>query len=312
VTYTATLPEFNSKSDLSFTDLLVAYDFSAAASTALEYAAELSRCFGSTIHLINVETPDEHARLMNTEPRVREHTREDVQRAFDNIEKHLRARGIPCDSVHRVGEVSGILEGAVLEAKTDLLLLGAFGHGSVDRPGLGSTAEQILRVARCPVLTIGPKSLQSPAPSRKIERLICVITCSEDHHDLLTFSGSLAAAAHGHLEILQVVNPKHCAGAADEKARHCEAWSRILRDCGIHVNWTVLYGAPDQVTVARAAEMKASLIVMRIDRATGDGSAPLSRALINTIQKAHCPVLTVPSGESCNSPNHTFVSARSM
>jgi nucleotide-binding universal stress UspA family protein len=305
----ATPPEFTSRVDLGFTDLLVAYDFSATAGRALEYAVELSHYFGSTIHLINVETPAEHCRVMNTEPRVREHARYDVQRAFNNIEKHLRAKGIPCDSSHRVGEVSDILEGAMLEAKTDLLLLGAFGHG---RPRLGSTAAHILRVASCPVLAIGPNALHNPTSSPKIDRLVCVTTSPDDDHDLLRFSSTLAMAVHGRLELLHVVDPKHSAAPAEEKARLCGTCSCDLRNDGVRANWTSVYGPPDEVIPARSAELKASLVVMSIRRSIGEEPAPVNHALINTIRKAHCPVLAVPSGLSLQQPNYTVISPRSM
>ena len=71
--------------------------------TALEYAAELSNHFGSTIHLISVETPAEYARIMDTEPRVREHVHEDIRRAFDNIEKRLQAKAFHA-TPHTVSE----------------------------------------------------------------------------------------------------------------------------------------------------------------------------------------------------------------
>jgi nucleotide-binding universal stress UspA family protein len=180
VTYAAALPELTSIMDHGFTDLLVAYDFSVAAGTALEYAAELSKHLGSTVHLISVETPAEYTRIIATEPRVREHVQEEVRCAFDNIEKRLRAKGVPCDSAYRVGDVSDVLQAATLENKTDLLLLGAFGHGPTDRKQLGSTAEHILRLAHCPVLTIGPDAAHHPACSPKIDHLVCVTNSASD------------------------------------------------------------------------------------------------------------------------------------
>jgi Universal stress protein family len=41
-------------------ELLVAYDFSAAADSALKYAVMLSKRFGSLIHLIAVQSPSEY------------------------------------------------------------------------------------------------------------------------------------------------------------------------------------------------------------------------------------------------------------
>jgi nucleotide-binding universal stress UspA family protein len=290
------LPELTTVGDRGFTDLLVAYDFSAAAAVALEYAAELSNHFGSTIHLISVETPAEYARTMGAEPRVRDHVHHDVEHRLHRIENHLRARGIQCDSVHRIGEVPDILEGATLEGKTDLLLLGAFGYGSTDRLQLGSTAEHILQAAHCPVLTIGPHALHHPETPPKIERLLCVMASDADDHELLTFSGRLAAAVQARLELLHVVHPEHRAHSCEDLERHCETRSRALRDCGADVSWTLLFGPPDQVIPARAAEWKASLIVLGSSRPGSKEPARLDQVTIDIIRKAHCPVLTVPPG----------------
>lgn len=296
MTQIAVLPELTTVADHGFTDLLVAYDFSAAAGAALEYAAELSQHFGSTIHLISVETPAEYARVMGAEPRVRDHVQQDSEYRLHHIEKRLRARGIQCDSVHRIGEVPDILEGATLEGKTDLLLLGAFGHGPTDRTQLGSTAEHILSVAHCPVLTIGPDAVYLPASSLKIDRLVCVTNSASNDHELLIFCSRLATAVHGHLELLHVVDSDHPVRPSEVYEQQCETRSRTLRDQGIEVSWTLLYGPPDQVIPARAAECRASLIVLGI---RGPGSrevASLDQRIIDTIRTAHCPVLTVPCG----------------
>lgn len=288
------LPEFTTVVEHGFTDLLVAYDFSAAAAAALDYAAELSNHFGSTIHLISVETPAEYARTMGAEPRVRDHVQHDSEYRLRRIEKHLRARGIRCDSVHRIGEVPDIVEGATLEGKTDLLLLGAFGHGPTDRKQLGSTAEHILRVAHCPVLTIGPDAVHLPACSPKINRLVCVTNSTSNEHELLIFCSRFAAAVHGHVELLHVVDPQHPACPSDFYEQQCEDRSRTLRDRGIEVSWTLLFGPLDHVIPARAAECKASLILLGISRPGNQETAALDQRTVDTIRKAHCPVLTVP------------------
>jgi nucleotide-binding universal stress UspA family protein len=283
VTQPVELPELTTVVDHGFTDLLVAYDFSAAAETALKYAAELSHHFGSTIHLISVETPAEYARTMGAEPRVRDHVQHDSQFRLQRIEKHLRARGMQCDSVHRIGEVPDIVEGATLEGKTDLLLLGAFGQGPTDRKQLGSTAEHILRVAHCPVLTIGPHALHHSETPPKIDRLVCVTNSTGNEHELLIFCSRFAAAVHGHLELLHVVDPHRPSCPSEVYERQCE-----------NLSWTLLYGQLEQVIASRVAECKASLILLGIDRPGNQETAALDQRTIDTIREAHCPVLTVP------------------
>ena len=60
------------------------------------------------------------------------------------------------------------------------------------------------------------------------------------------------------------------------------------RQCGA-------FRAEPQSTEIIAAELKASLIVLGISRPGSEESAPLDHAVVDTIRKAHCPVLTVPS-----------------
>ena len=295
MTHAVELHELTTGLNHAFTDLLVAYDFSAAAGAALEYAVELSKHLGSTVHLISVETPAEYTRIMATEPRVREHVQEEVRCAFDHIEKRLRAKGVSCNSAHRVGDVSDVLEAVTLESKTDLLLLGAFGHGPTDRPKLGSTAEHILRTARCPVLTIGPRAVRLAETLQRIDRLLCVTNSTVDDHEVLAFSGRLAAALRGRLKLLHVVDPEHRAVSCEDHERLCETRSRALRDHGIDVSWALLYGPPGEVIPTRAAEWKASLILQGIGR-PGNQESAANPPIFDTIRKAPCPVLTVPSG----------------
>ena len=48
---------------------------------------------------------------------------------------------------------------AVIEEKSiDLLVIGTRGRGGLQKLALGSVAEELLRVAPCPVMTIGPKA----------------------------------------------------------------------------------------------------------------------------------------------------------
>jgi nucleotide-binding universal stress UspA family protein len=100
----------------------------------------------------------------------------------------------------------------------------------------------------------------------------------------------------GRIELLHVIDPQHRAAGIKDHERRSEIWSHTLRDHGIHVNWTLLYGPPDQVILAHAAELKASLIVLGSNRSGNQETAPLDQVTIDIIRKARCPVLTVPSG----------------
>jgi nucleotide-binding universal stress UspA family protein len=119
-------------------ELLVGYDFSAAADSALKYAVMLSTRFGSFIHLIGVQSPADYAGAVEAGPVAMEMSQRDLQFGLQEIQESLRAKGIWTDSVRRIGNISDTIEGAILEHTPDLLLLGAYGYGPIDRPRLGA------------------------------------------------------------------------------------------------------------------------------------------------------------------------------
>jgi nucleotide-binding universal stress UspA family protein len=116
---------------------------------------------------------------------------------------------------------------------------------------------------------------------------------------LLLFCSRFAAAVHGHLDLLHVVDPHHQACPSEVHEQQCENRSRTLRDQGIEVSWTLLYGPLDQVIPVRAAEVKASLIVLGSNRPGNQEPAPLDQVTVDIIRKARCPVLTIPAGGLC-------------
>ena len=54
-----TLPVYAESIQYDLKELVVAYDFSAAADSSLKYAVMLSKRFGSFIHLMGVQSPAE-------------------------------------------------------------------------------------------------------------------------------------------------------------------------------------------------------------------------------------------------------------
>ena len=57
----------------------------------------------------------------------------------------------------REGDVWENLSDIILARNIDLLVVGTHGRTGVEKLLLGSKAEEILRLAPCPVLTVGPK-----------------------------------------------------------------------------------------------------------------------------------------------------------
>ncbi len=289
-----TLPVYAESIQFDLKELLVAYDFSQAADSSLKYAVMLSKRFGSLIHLIGVQSPAEYASALEAGPLAMEMSQRDLQFGIKEVEARLRAEGIWSDSVRRIGNISDTIQGAILEHTPDLLLLGAYGYGPIDRSRLGSTAEHLLRTVRCPVFIVGPNALLRDREAPPVERILCPTSTLEVPDNIFCFGGHLAGQMGAHLELAYVVDPtqKDVRHKGHEQRR--EEWSSQLRDRGVTVSSTVLYGRADKMLAERATESKASLILFGLHR-SGNRMIDCPDGVVSaTIRQAPCPVMTVP------------------
>jgi nucleotide-binding universal stress UspA family protein len=140
--------------------ILVATDFSRAAEKALDIAAELGGRFEASLAVLHVyQAPPlpiptypvpPSSSIANLAKLV-----EDVDRALTSLRQALGRRGL-ADVTTLAAEgapVDEILR-ELREGKYDLLVMGTHGRGTVGHALLGSVAEEVVRGAPCPVLTI--------------------------------------------------------------------------------------------------------------------------------------------------------------
>jgi nucleotide-binding universal stress UspA family protein len=146
---------------LSFQRILVATDFSETSNRALDYAVGLAQKFGATVTLMHayeipvfgfpdgamIATVDVASRISTAAQQALAAAAESRAASGVKIETTLRD-GVAWEEVNRVAE----------EAGADLIVIGTHGRKGLARALLGSVAENIIRTAKRPVLTIhGPR-----------------------------------------------------------------------------------------------------------------------------------------------------------
>jgi nucleotide-binding universal stress UspA family protein len=141
-------------------NVLVATDFGEAAEVALVYGRELARTFGAKLHVINV-VDDFAARVvgfpeyapslgrMQAEAEAAARTRMETL-VSDEDRRVLSARTVVVASQW---PARAILDYA-REARVDAIVVGTHGRGRVAQFFMGSVAENVVRHAPCPVLTV--------------------------------------------------------------------------------------------------------------------------------------------------------------
>jgi nucleotide-binding universal stress UspA family protein len=281
-----------------FAELLVAYDFSEASDASLKYAVMLSKRFGSFIHLIAVQTPADYASALEAGRPALEMAQRDLDFSLQEVEQRLQSEGIWCDSVRRIGNVSDTIEGAILERTPNLLLLGAFGYGSIDRRRLGSTAEHLLRTIHCPTLVVGPQALLRDREAPPIRRILCAMSTLEGGDNIPFFAGHLATKLGSEVEFLHVVKSEQKNSTRSHCLEHGHEWLDKLRDRGITASCAVICGRAERQIAAHAIASGSSLILFGLHRAGNQMIDCQDGVVSATIRRAECPVMAVPSNYS--------------
>jgi len=137
----------------SFKNILLATDFSAASEKAFHYATTIAQLHGSKVYLVHVISPDSISFIPEL---PLERHRHEGERQLESLSNRSELRGIAHETMLRVGSVWSALSAVIRQADIDLVVLGTHGRGGFEKVVLGSTAEEVVRRASCPVITVGP------------------------------------------------------------------------------------------------------------------------------------------------------------
>ena len=138
-------------------NILVPTDLSPHAEAAFDYACELAEKLDATIHLVNVigiptlGVPELGVAVTST---MIDSMISDNQKALDELVTRHRP-GVRIGQVlMKTGDARDMIDEAAKEIAADLIIMGTHGRRGVSRALLGSIAENVVRTAPCPVLTI--------------------------------------------------------------------------------------------------------------------------------------------------------------
>jgi nucleotide-binding universal stress UspA family protein len=285
------------KTPTRFQKVLLATDFSECAEAAFPYALALAQRYGGVLYLAHVTTPDMYGYAPEESApemfqKIRSHARERMA-AFTG---RMNFQGVPWVTLFGEGEVWDTLEQMIAEHGIDLIVASTRGRRGLRKLVMGSVAEEILRLATCPVLTVGP---HSPAPGKGIANILYPTDFSEHAQTARDCALSLARQFHSTLIALHVCE----AQIADMVRRRREDELLVARlqkhlavdpsslPLALHIH----YGHPGEEILRAAAEYHADLIVMHV---RGAGALPrLSTAFgsiaHHVVSHAACPVLTI-------------------
>jgi nucleotide-binding universal stress UspA family protein len=294
-TLPATTPVVPTEGSAAFKKLVVAYDFSPYADTALDYALDLAARQNSEVTLVHVQSPANHAVAGKEGFEVSHKADQDLSERLEQMADHSRGRGVDTRWLLRAGSPPDVLTQAVADLKPDILFLGAYGNDRLDRKVLGSTAECLLRTLPCPVVTLGPKAVKTNSDPTGAERVICPLDFPEDVSDRLRIIARLAKVLRADVELVHAVDVCHeysrPHSAADTQFEFDLLVCRLLRE-GVAAQSTLLYGAPERVISERARAVNAQYIMFGLHK-DGHSSSYFRKSLVaRVIKDAPCAIFT--------------------
>ena len=285
---------------ISLSNILVATDFSPASEAALGFALAIARRYESRIYVAHVILPNTYQLVP---PEAVEPTYELVRRQAEEEMTDLLVSGRLRSVVHEVLLEEGLLWTTLAQMiqkhSIQLVIVGTHGRTGARKLLLGSAAEEIFRVADCPVMTVGPQVKTEPPQEVELKRILYATDFTAKGERSAAYALSLAQEHQAQLTLLHVIENGDGVSSRNVAALRAvflkrldaivppEARSWCDPACVVTVG-----NAADQI-LAVARERAADLIVLGVRRATGfAGHLPASRAY-KVVCQSGCPVLTI-------------------
>lgn len=306
--------------EVSFKRILLATDFSEASERALSYAIAFCARYMSDLFIVHATVPEPREPIpMDPLPRELDRPRMEGERQMKRLGKSARLKDLPHNLIVDKGEVWPVLSSVIEREHIDLLIMGTHGRRGFRKLALGSVAEEVLHLAPCPVLTVGPNVTPAPPHAVGFHEVLFAADFGQASNNALPYAVALAQDCGGHLVLLHMVEPMPAAEIAPaaygppmyaaqelakwQSARKLESEEKLADLIPSGVQWvakpTFAVGMdllPEGI-LDTAKVHRSELIVMGANHTdTPRLASHLPWALTSeVIRKARCPVLTCRS-----------------
>jgi len=288
---------------ITLKSILYLTDFSEPSEAALPFAIEIARSFGATVNALHVLVPSSVAYMTPESPTSAIEWQEEAAMAeMQRVDAQLM--GLPHETiVERGSDLWPTLEKALKEHEIDLIVLGTHGRTGVQKFLLGSSAEEVFRRSRVPVITIGPGVRSGAHNDARFRHVLFPTDFTPESLAAEPYAVSLAQENQARLILLHVVKmPGQRRGDHSRELSVAEAMHRLYElvpedaELWCRPEALVEHGEPSERILQLAEDRGVDLIVLGVRGAASHPTAAthLDRATAyKIVANAHCPVLTV-------------------
>ena len=291
----------DAKSRIVPKNILLATDFSSASEAALNHAMAIGGHYSSKLYIAHV-IGQEFTDLLPPEVTTTrlEHAEELTQQKMEQLVGAARQRGVQCQTMIGQGAVWNALLDMIRQNDIDLVVVGTHGRRGMRKLLLGSVAEEVFRLAPCPVLTVGPKTSETRAADVQVRHVLYPLELAPDSGDAALYAVSLSEIYHAKLTLLKVF--EDMVPSAEEKAQVQEPVRRWMDDhlpepSGLRerTRFELGFGPAAQAILKCATDNGVDLVVMGVRRLDPLMAAHFEKpdTAYQVVCSAPCPVLTV-------------------
>jgi len=303
-----------------FRNILFPTDFTPHARAALKYAAAFARSGRGRVVLFSVQSAKVPANLLTLPERIFE---EQDKRWLVQVRAEVRELladplfdGLEVDPVIVEGEPAPEIARAVREYDIDLVTVVTHGRKGLSRALWGSTAEEIIAEAPCPVLTIRPPQHdfvehRGSHTELRLNRVLLSTNFRPSSAAATLVATQLAnqtgAELHAvyvigdYIEQISVMFPEGGLTALTRLRSYVqERMAQLARGDGARAVTHIVEGRPYEEIVRLAAEKDADLIVIgtNVHASLFGGTPVLGSEIERVVRNAPCPVLCVPASKA--------------
>ena len=290
------MPIIGNQIAVNLDTILFATDFSPGAETARLYVQALAGRYQSQVrlmHVVDLGTVFKGADAglsIDILRRIEEESL--VWLANELVSQKIRVETVLGEGVDPAAEILK----AANDRSIDLLVIGTRGHKGLARLVLGSTAEDLIHRARCPILAIGP-AVVPPKEPLNFQRIVYATDFSPEAAKACVFASSFAQDFGAHLYLCHVL-PEHPHAMNDQELnrRFISEMEKLVPD--VAREWcepecVLEHGVATDGILLLANRVNADLIVLGTRRASHWYDAFRSGVAYQVISNSTCPVLTI-------------------
>lgn len=298
---------------LNIRAILLPTDFSPCSARAIPLAISLAKRFGSSLHLFHaienggIPAVDE-LRLVSLDQEGTRRMEEvsavnlaEILSAYDFTGIRVERSQVRCHStaaeILRIARIGDF----------DMIVMGTHGWSGVKKLLLGSVTERVVRLATCPVVSVGKS--EKALGEVSVSRILVPIDFSEHSLEALGNAKQLAALFDARLQLLHIIqepvmpefyvrDPGRLLGLNRLVDRAKVELHRCVGEFGgpsVPFDAHVIKGKAATKIIRFAEDEKSDLIVMATHGLTGMRYFLMGAVTQKVIQRSPCPVMTFKS-----------------